>query len=132
MGIFLLAAAVYLANVYEATVMRVVDGDTVRVRVTLWHDQVLTTSIRVRDIDTPELKGKCENERGMARMAKARVEQLLPAGSKVKIGKVAPDKYGGRYDADVRTSDDKSLGEILIADGLARRYGGGKRAGWCG
>lgn len=127
-----LYAAEWSANVYRASVVKVTDGDTIRARVSIWPQQTVDTAIRVRDLDTPELKGKCENERGMARMAKARAELLMPVGSIVTLSNVDADKFGGRHDADVKLSDGRKLADVLVADGLARRYDGkGKRKGWC-
>jgi hypothetical protein len=40
--------------------------------------------------------------------------------------------YKKRADAYVMLPDGRDLGSALIAAGLARRYAGGQRAGWCG
>lgn len=119
------------SNVYEARVVNVIDGDTIRVAIAIWHNQVLTTSIRVRGVDTPELRGKCAEERALALKAKQFVRELLPPGARVTLTRVAPDKYGGRYDADVQTPDGTAVAASLIAAGLARQYHGASRAGWC-
>jgi len=42
---------------YYATVVRVIDGDTLEVRVNLWPGLVAEYAVRVRDIDAPELRG---------------------------------------------------------------------------
>jgi endonuclease YncB( thermonuclease family) len=42
-------------NVYEGRVVRVIDGDTIRVAIGIWPDEEVT-AIRVRGVDTPELK----------------------------------------------------------------------------
>lgn len=127
----LLLAFIGFGNVYEARVLRVIDGDTIRVAISIWHDQVLTTSIRVRGVDTPEIRGKCAEERALALKAKAFTAELLPTGATVILKRIAPDKYGGRYDADVQTSDGRELAASLIHAGLARPYEGERRAGWC-
>ena len=117
---------------YSAVVTRVVDGDTVNGVVTIWIDQRVTTSIRVRGIDTPELKGACDSERALAQMAKSQVENLLPAGSTITISNIGPDAYQGRIDADVTMADGRKLADVLIGEGLARAYDGKtKRRGWC-
>lgn len=118
-----------LLNAYEAQVVRVVDGDTVDVRIAVWLDLHQTARIRIRGLDTPELKGKCENERGLARMARAFA--MLNIGQKVFVTAVDYDKFGGRYNADIRLASGKLLSELLIENHLARRYGGGKRQSWC-
>jgi endonuclease YncB( thermonuclease family) len=39
------------------------------------------------------------------------------------------DKYGRKLRLVQR--DGRSLGDTLVREGLARRYGGGKRSPWC-
>ena len=125
------AVALALANVYHARVERVIDGDTVRVTVRIWHDQDVHTSIRLRGIDTPELRARCARERELALAAKAALVEMLPAGSTITLTNLRPDKYGGRFDADARTADGRDPAAELIAQGHARAYGGEARLGWC-
>jgi len=130
--IFLLLFALALApGEYPAQVVRVIDGDTVAVVVRVWPAVLIQTSIRLLGVDTPELKGKCESERAKAREASAFVKKLLPAGAQITLRKVKPDKYAGRHDADIFIEGDRSLADALIDAGLARRYDGGRRQGWC-
>jgi micrococcal nuclease len=117
-------------NVYEGRVVRVIDGDTIRVAIGIWPDEEVT-AIRVRGVDTPELKAKCPEERALAQKAKAFTAGFLPAGSIVILRKIKADKYRGRYDADVQTSDGRELAAALIAAGIARPYQGAKRGAWC-
>ena len=117
-------------HVYEGRVVRVIDGDTIRVAIGIWPDEEVT-AIHVRGVDTPEVKAKCPEERALAQKAKAFTEEFLPAGSIVILRKIKADKYRGRYDADVQTSDGRELAAGLIGAGLARPYEGERRAGWC-
>ena len=108
---------------YYATVVRVIDGDTLEVRVDLWPGLVAEYSVRVRDIDTPELRGAdCPQEKRWAEEAKAQVEKLYPIGTTVKLEAVAIDAYSSRVLADVRrfVSDRwKYLAEELIGRDMA-------------
>jgi len=119
------------ATVYAGELLRIVDGDTLRVRIETTPDHYWTPSIRLLNVDSPELRGKCENERGMARMAKDLVGMVLPPASVVMVTNLKPDKFSGRFDANVLTAEGESLAGILIDARLARRYDGGKRKGWC-
>ena len=103
-----------LVTIYAGEILRVVDADTVRVRVTTWPDHSVTTSIRLLAVDAPELRGKCDAERELAKKGKAMVESILPAGSRVFLQNIKHDKYAGRYDAEVWTADGKNLAQILI------------------
>jgi micrococcal nuclease len=91
----------------------VVDGDTV------W---VAREKIRLLDIDAPEMEGKCPAERALAVRSRDRLIVLL-SGREVTIAREGLDKYGRTL---ARLGD---LGEVLVREGLARRWG--DRRGWC-
>ena len=89
------------------------DGDTV-----WWQGE----KIRIADIDTPELNGKCEAERRRARAARDRLVVLLGARP-VTIRRTGTDRFGrtlARFGG---------IGEQLIAEGLATRWP--QRRDWC-
>jgi micrococcal nuclease len=118
-----------MAGPLEAQVESVYDGDTFHARVTVWPGVLVETSVRIRGIDTPEIKGKCDAERPAAGRARDRLRALLATGV-VTLRDIRPDKYGGRVDADVMVAD-TSVAAILVPEGLARRYEGGRRGSWC-
>lgn len=123
-------AAERLDGPLRAVVTRVIDGDTLEVEAELWFGVVQRTAVRVRGIDTPEIKGRCAAERERAEAATDRVKTLVE-GTRVTLGWITPDKYAGRVDAKVTLADGRDLAAILIADGHARPYQGGRRQGWC-
>ncbi len=105
---------------YYAEVVRVIDGDTLDVRVDLWPGLQAIYAVRVRGIDAPELRGvACEEERIWAKDAKAQVEKLYPPGSRVRLEDVEYDAYSGRVDADVRRW--RTDRWIYLADELVER-----------
>lgn len=118
----------------SATVVRILDGDTIAVRARIWLGQDVETSVRVLGVDTPETgpRAKCESERARGAAAKRRVAELLKPGARVTLAGVKPDKYAGRVLARVALPDGRDLAQLLIAEGLARPYAGGARGGWCG
>ncbi|MEO1253033.1 MAG: thermonuclease family protein [Pseudomonadota bacterium] len=130
--LFLAAAtAPAAAGKYEgpatAAVERVVDGDTVRVRVGVWIDQELSVSVRVAGVDAPELfRSKCEDEKAKARLAKSFVEDFLEGG-RATLTNIKRGKYAGRVVARIE-ADGRDLGDALIAAGLAVRE---TRGAWC-
>jgi endonuclease YncB( thermonuclease family) len=83
-------------------------------------------SVRVRGIDTPELRGaNCPQEKLWAEEAKAQVEKLYDVGLTVMLEDVAFDAYSGRVDAHVRrwVSDRwKFLADELVDRGLAEAW----------
>jgi endonuclease YncB( thermonuclease family) len=83
---------------YNGTVLKVVDGDTLLVRVDLGFDGFIDDRFRLRGVDAPEL------ETADGQMAKRFVMQRLRTGSTVLLLTYGCDKYG-RYLADVYFSD---------------------------
>jgi micrococcal nuclease len=119
-----------LRNGYSADVTRVLDGDTFEARVKIWLGQEVTTRIRLRGIDAPEMKARCDIEHTKALAAKDYLARLLNEGG-VTVTQIGQDKYGGRVDADASTARTSDVGSALLAAGLARPYNGGKRQSWC-
>ena len=101
----------------------VVDGDTI------WHGGV---KIRIADIDTPEVfSPKCASEAALGRQATERLLELINSGAfeVVPSGSRDADRYGRKLR--VLERHGRSLGDILIAEGLARPWDSGRRS-WCG
>lgn len=113
-----------------AEVVEVIDGDTIRVRAHIWLGQAVETAVRLNGINAPELRGDCEQERRLAAAAKDYLARRL-IGRAVRLRDIQQDKYGGRVVAQVDDAEGRDLGEELVAAGLARPYGGGKRGKWC-
>ncbi len=115
------------------TPLRVIDGDTFEGQLRIWFGQEVTTLVRLRNIDAPELKAQCEAEAKLAVEARTTLEEILRSGP-VVLHDLSLDKYAGRVVASVRIiardqSDD--VGDLMLAGGYARPYGGGRRHGWC-
>lgn len=121
----------FSAAAVPATVDYVLDGDTFAARVLLDEDITITVRVRLADVDTPEINGKCEREIEMALRARDRLTELLPVGTTVDLRDIADDKYLGRIDARVFTSDGRDVSRILINEKLGRPYDGGRRDSWC-
>ena len=119
-----------VAGPVRAHLVRVVDGDTVEVLARIWPDHYVETLVRLAGIDTPELRGRCAEEIALAERAKARLAALL-AGNRLLLADVRYGKYAGRVVARVLTEDGRDVAQILLAEKLARPYGGGRRAPWC-
>ena len=101
----------------------VVDGDTLYYR---------GSKIRIADIDTPETHPpRCEAEAVKGAAATQRLQQLVSAGPftlEANPGGRDEDRYGRKLR--VVTRGGESLGGVLVDEGLARWYAGGRR-GWC-
>ncbi len=122
---------VVLRTGHPARVLRVIDGDTFEARVRIWPGMDVTTRVRLRGIDAPELHARCAAERKGALAARDALARLLAQGG-VGVTDVGQDKYGGRVDASVSTGTTPNVSQAMLAGGFARAYHGGRRRSWCG
>ena len=120
-----------LQGSHPADVLRVVDGDTFEARVRIWPGVEITTKVRLRGIDAPELKARCPEERSKAEAAREALRAMLAEGD-IAVARVSLDKYGGRVVADAATRTTPDVSTAMLAKGLARAYSGGRREPWCG
>jgi micrococcal nuclease len=99
----------------------VVDGDT------FWFQG---ERVRVMDIDAPETHPpRCAEEAALGARATQRLQALMNAGPfSLESGDRDTDRYGRTLR--VVTRDGQSIGEMLVAEGLAREWDGARRP-WC-
>lgn len=96
----------------------VVDGDT------FWHNRI---KYRLADIDAPEVsQPQCAAEARQGQAATNRLAALLNAG-RFELQEQGVDRYGRTLATVTRSG--RSIGEQLVSEGLARRWG--DRRGWC-
>jgi len=124
-------AAKRIEGPIKGNVLKVLDGDTLEVRMDVWLNQQIETKLRIIGIDTPEIKGKCPFEREKAQEAKKEIIRLINDNF-VTIYNIRYGKYAGRVIADVKTADGINLANYMLEKGLARSYKGKKRKSWCG
>ena len=127
--VFMLVCEV--ANAVPAVVDYIFDGDTFSAGVMLDADVEITVRVRLINVDTPEMNGKCVAEKVMAQNARDLLGTLIPRGTLVELENIKDDKYLGRINANVILPDGRDVGDVMIDSGLARPYSGGKRKGWC-
>lgn len=87
-------------------------------------------SIRIADIDTPETNPpRCAEEARLGAEATRRLHALLNAGPfALRNGDRDEDRYGRKLRTVLR--DGRSIGDVLVAEGLAREWAG-RRMPWC-
>lgn len=105
-----------------ATALRVVDGDTVEFE---------GLSYRLTGYDTPEVRhADCEAEKTLGDRATARLQALIDAAASMELRvEAGRDRYGRGLGS--LLVDGRDVSDVLISEGLARRYNGGQRLGWC-
>ena len=84
------ARAAGSAGRHQVDVIRTIDGDTFEALVHLWPGLDMTTRVRLRSIDTAEMKASCPEELRLAKAASARLRDLLGEGG-VTIANIGPD-----------------------------------------
>lgn len=118
-------------SLHGVAVVRVYDGDTFFVDIPGLHpiigDEI---GIRVRGVDTPEIRGDCDRERALARAARDFAAALLEDSDTVDLVSIERGKYF-RIVATVLV-DGRDLAGALVAAGLGVPYGGdGPSVDWC-
>jgi endonuclease YncB( thermonuclease family) len=117
-------------TVIVSNVISVYDGDTFRVDInSLSPIAGKNIPIRVNGVDTPEIRGKCPYEKKLAYKAKDFVMNKLLKAKRIELKNIQRGKYF-RIVADVYV-DGVSLEQELLDRGLAYKYSGKKKLGWC-
>ena len=132
-----LAAATPCVVVPAASVLRALDGDTVRILIPGLPAPLdaLPMSLRVRGVDCAETgaRARCEQERAQGESAKAYTHALIEAPTApIRVEICGWDKYGGRVLGDVLFGDHQRLSAMLLETRNAVPYSGrGQRHAWC-
>lgn len=107
----------------KCKLIRVVDGDTVILRIDLGYKCFTEHSIRLLGVDTPELRSKDPDERMRAQDAKSFVKDWFRShGQDLVIRSEKSDSFG-RWLGDISCSSCKSnLGGRLLELGHAEPY----------
>lgn len=111
----------------NVSVASVYDGDTFKINLNcsmaVYCEKV---PVRVRGVDTPEIKGKTEREKQLARKAKTFTQEFLQKGP-VSLSNCGRDKYF-RLLCDVKNGQNKDLARELIKNNLGYAYQGGTKS----
>jgi micrococcal nuclease len=107
-------------------VIKVYDGDTITIAAKLPYNEspLYRLSVRLNGIDTPEIKGKNEDEKSIAKKARDASAELV-LNKYITLKNVQSEKYG-RILADVYLGD-LHLNEWLIKQRYAVKYDGGTK-----
>ena len=102
--------------------LTVVDGDTVR---------LAGDTIRLVGFDTPETyRAQCDAERVRGDAATERLRELLDQATAAQLAYLPRrDQYG--RDLAQLMLDGQDVADVMVREGLARRYSGGHRQSWC-
>tara|TARA_Y100001963_G_scaffold70150_1_gene97651 strand:+ start:2237 stop:2623 length:387 start_codon:yes stop_codon:yes gene_type:complete len=114
---------------YSAKLVRVVDGDTCDALIDLGFDTWVKKRIRFKGVDTWECRTRDKEEKVKGLAAKAFTKDLLENSDE---GKFVLKSYGvgkyGRVLADLYVKgQEKSINDLLLENGHAYEYEGGKK-----
>ena len=119
---------------YKISPLRVIDGDTIDAEIDLGFDVKIKKRIRFMGINTPESRTRDLEEKARGLAAKDRVKQLLDGCDNITLNSHGVGKFGrclGEIMLDMVDGQEKltlvSLNELLIKEGHAVEYDGGKR-----
>ena len=116
----------------QAEVVKVVDGDTIRVKAKIWLGLDKTIKVKFNGVQSPELYSpKCEYERELAKEARDVTANAI-AGKPVTLIDVQYGKYSDRVIANVLNHEGVDLNTFLFSKALAQPTKTGKRMDWCG
>ena len=119
---------------YKISPLKVIDGDTIDADIDLGFDIKVKKRIRFAGINTPESRTRDLEEKAKGLAAKDRVKQLLDGCKNITLNSHGVGKFGrclGEIYIDMVDGQEKltmvSLNELLINEGHAVEYHGGKR-----
>ena len=110
---------------YNCVLDRVIDGDTIDVHIDLGFEVSLRKQrVRLAGIDTPESRTRNLEEKKLGLAAKERLKELC--GEELQLLSLGKGKYG-RILGIPHTKEGKDICQILIKEGHAVEYWGGKK-----
>lgn len=107
------------------------DGDTCYAILKNVPSELKFVRIRIRGIDTPEIKGKCEAERALAQKAKSYINKALREAHLITLRNLKWGKYGGRIVADLYIDNTNYLVYLKGEDFYVLYDGRKKVKDWC-
>ena len=119
---------------YKISVVKVVDGDTIDAEIDLGFDIKVKKRVRFLGMNAPESRTRDLEEKARGLAAKDRVKALLEGCENIQLKSHGIGKFGrclGEIFLDTIDGQEKltlvSLNELLISEGHAVEYHGGKR-----
>ncbi|MBC8427527.1 MAG: thermonuclease family protein [Proteobacteria bacterium] len=115
--------------------IRTIDGDSIVFNIPGVHPILgEKISIRVKGVDTPEIRSKCKEEKILAVKAKDYVHVAMERAIYITLDNIERGKYF-RIIADVMITDryntKLNIAPLLIKSNYAVPYSGGKKIDWC-
>lgn len=128
----------FIPVIKKGKIVKVYDGDTVTISARIYITETQPTklfrfNVRLRGIDSPEIKTKNEKERTLGIESRDELRSFI-MDQIVYLENVDYDKYG-RILADIVTKDGVNVSNWMLENGFAVKYDGGtkyKPSEWSG
>ena len=116
----------FVAPINQGRCIKVYDGDTITIAARLPYKKspIYRFSVRLNGIDTPEIKGKDDDEKECAKLARDSLKEAI-LNKTVHLENVQTEKYG-RILADV-ICDGINMNEWMVTQRFAVKYDGGTK-----
>ena len=117
---------------YGCELLRVVDGDTIDIRADLGFDCFMKLRLRFAGINTPESRTRNLEERALGKAATARLVEILESADSLEFESFGKGKFGRVLATPYAVIGDErtDVCQMLVREGHARLYDGGKREPW--
>lgn len=117
---------IFIPQINFAKVIKVYDGDTITVasKLPFKESPIYRFSVRLRSIDSPEIKGKSDQECQLAIKSRDALHNLI-FGKIIELKNNGKEKYG-RLLADIYYKD-IHINKWMVDNGYAIKYDGGKK-----
>jgi len=122
----------YYPPITRGKVVRVYDGDTIYIASDEIHcpvpNKTFIFTIRIKHIDTPEIRTKNLEEKELGKKAKQKMEELV-LNKFVTLEDIQHEKKWGRILAVVKVNG-VSVSDVMLETGHAKPYEGGHKESW--
>ena len=117
---------------YGCTVRRVIDGDTIDVDADLGFDVTIKLRLRFAGINTPESRTRNLEEKALGKAATAFLKDALESADAVEFESHDRGKFGRVLATPyiIKCGKRTDIGKLMIREGHAREYYGGKMEPW--
>lgn len=114
--------------IYNARLIRVVDGDTADAHIDCGFNIQIKKRIRFKSVDTWECRTRDLEEKKLGLAAKAYTKEMLERNDgKFTVKSHGVGKYGRLLGEIFIEGEEKSLNDLLLENGHAYVYEGGKK-----
>jgi micrococcal nuclease len=117
-------------KIKKEQIVKIYDGDTFFINIDNTLDVFgKNLGVRIKGVDTPEIRGKCSQEKFKAILAKEYLKKSLDKANCIILKNLERGKYF-RVLADLYI-DGENIADKLLSQNLAVKYQGGKKHNFC-